>query len=44
MVKYISQINRDLIMFFQKDIFQISWFDCEQYWKNQYNKKETQDQ
>ena len=38
MVKYISQINGGLIMFFRK-IFLISLLDCEQYGKNKYKEK-----
>ena len=46
-VKYISQISRGLIIFFGNlriRFFKISWLDCEQYGKNQYKKKERNQQ
>ena len=45
-VKYISQINGGLIMFFRKFKNKIfySWLDCEQYGKNQNKKKEHNQQ
>ena len=42
-VKYISQINRCLIMFLENlriRFFKISWLDYEQYGKNKYKEKE----
>ena len=42
-VKYINQINVGLIMFYGNSrirFCQMSWFNCEQYGKNQYKKKE----
>ena len=42
-VKYISLINRSLIMFFRNlgiRFFKIIWFSCEQYGKNHCKKKE----
>ena len=46
-IKYISQINGGLIMFFGNlriRYFWISWLNCEQYGKNQYKKKEHNQQ
>ena len=46
-VKCISQINGGLISFFRKfanKIFKITWLDCEYFGKNQYKKKEHNQQ
>ena len=43
-VKYISQINVGLIWNLRIRFFQISWPNCEQYRKNQYKKKQHNQQ